>query len=336
MSGSELGPLTFTPVLKDYLWGGRRLQTVLGRPLPPGPVAESWEVSGHRSGLTKVSAGPLAGEDLASLTEQLGVALVGARGRWAAERHKFPLLVKLLDAHAALSVQVHPDDDFAERWEHGELGKAEMYYVLHADEGAQMVYGLKPGVDPVTLRSALRGGSAEGVLNYTAVRTGDVVAVQPGTVHALLGGVLVTEIQRSSDATYRLYDWGRVGLDGKARELHIEKALEVIDFGRSGDGVVTPETLSMAPGLLWQRLVVDSRFVVEKVALQDGAQFEGACDGSTMEIWGCLAGCATFQSGRAEMALPAVGYVLLPATLGGYTLCGSPSATCLRVYLPPS
>jgi mannose-6-phosphate isomerase len=211
-----------------------------------------------------------------------------------------------------------------------------MYYVLHADEGAQMVYGLKSGADLTSLRSALREGSAEDVLNYTAVRTGDVVAVQPGTVHALLGGVLVTEIQRSSDATYRLYDWGRVGPDGKARELHVEKALQVIDFDRSGDGIVAPQTLSTKPGVTLQRLVVDSRFVVEKVALDQGAQFEGACDGSTMEIWGCLAGRVTLRTTRMEMALPAVGYVLLPAVLGDYALRGSPSATCLRIYLPPS
>jgi len=145
MSDPRIYPLTFTPVLRDYLWGGRRLATLYGRDLPAGTVAESWEISGHPHGSTAADCGFWEGQSLPAILDALGEQLVGSRAGWALARRKFPLLVKLLDAQQDLSVQVHPDDKYALVYENGELGKTEMWYVLHTDPGASLILGLKPG-----------------------------------------------------------------------------------------------------------------------------------------------------------------------------------------------
>ena len=161
MADPNVYPLTFKPVFRDYIWGGRNLETLLGRDLPPGIVAESWEISGHPSSPTTVDAGVLAGLTLPQVLDLWGKALVGTRSRWATDRGKFPLLVKLLDANRPLSVQVHPPDEYALAHENGELGKAEMWYVLHAKPGAELIYGLSQETTPDEFRAALETGSAQ-------------------------------------------------------------------------------------------------------------------------------------------------------------------------------
>jgi mannose-6-phosphate isomerase class I len=162
MSRPSLYPLTFTPVLKDYIWGGRNLETKLGRELPPGKViAESWEIAAHPHGDVTVANGALAGQSLAALYERYGEALVGRRAAWASRRGRFPLLVKLLDAHRKLSVQVHPDDDFAREHEGNELGKSEMWVVLHAEPGAALILGVQPGATRAQFREAIAAGELE-------------------------------------------------------------------------------------------------------------------------------------------------------------------------------
>ena len=225
----RLYPLTFTPQFRDYLWGGRTLEQ-FGRQLPPGIVAESWEISGHPSSPTAVDAGAYRGRLLTDLVVELGRDLVGRRSQDALARGKFPLLVKLLDARQDLSVQVHPDDEYALAHEGGELGKTEMWYVLRAEPGARLIYGLRRGVTPGQVADALRRGEVEAVFAYLPVRAGDAIFVPAGTVHALMAGLVVVEIQQNSDTTYRIFDWGRRGPDGQPRALHIDKALDVIDF----------------------------------------------------------------------------------------------------------
>ncbi len=220
----EIYPLTFDPVFRDYIWGGRNLETLFGRRLPPGIVAESWEISGHPSSPTRVNAGPLAGLTLPQVQERLGERLVGVRSGWATSRGRFPLLVKLLDANRPLSVQVHPPDDYALEHE-GDLGKTEMWYVLHARPGAELIYGLAHETTPTEFRAALEAGELESLLHRLPVRVGDVIFIPTGMLHALLEGIVVAEIQQNSDTTYRVYDWGRVGADGKPRPLHVDKAL---------------------------------------------------------------------------------------------------------------
>ncbi len=325
-------PLTFEPQFRDYIWGGRNLEK-LGRRLPPGIVAESWEISGHPSSPTVVDAGPYQGRPLTDLLTELGLDLVGRRSQAMLARGRFPLLIKLLDANQDLSVQVHPDDDYARVHEHGELGKTEMWYILRARPGAQLIYGLRRGVTREEFMRALQAGELERCLHYLPVKEGDVIFLPAGTIHALLAGVIVVEIQQNSDTTYRVYDWNRVGPDGRPRPLHIEKALEVIDFDRVEPGPAEPQPIEAREGFRRELLVRCPYFTVEKIHLAPGARFAGECTGETFEIWGCIEGEAMLTWQGDPVALPGVRFVLLPAALGAFAVEGKSSAVLLRTYV---
>jgi mannose-6-phosphate isomerase len=327
-------PLTFEPVFRDYVWGGRSLETLFARRLPPGIIAESWEVSGHASSPTRVDSGSWRGETLPEVLAVLGADLVGSRSAAMLARGTFPLLIKLLDANRDLSLQVHPDDAYAAAHEHGELGKTEMWYILHARPGAELIYGLARGATRKTFHAALDAGRLETQLYRLPVALGDVVFIPAGTVHALLAGLVVAEVQENSDTTYRVYDWGRLGADGQPRPLHIEKALEVIDFSRVEPGLARPEVIAERNGLKRERLVACPHFVVERITLEKGAEFRGRCDGATFEIWGCIAGHSRVQWAGEPVTLPAVRFALLPAALGEYAVRADVRSTSLRAYLP--
>ena len=327
-------PLTFAPRFQQYIWGGRKLADVLGRSIPDGAVAESWEISAHPAAPTVVDSGPLAGRSLPELVEEYGTALVGSRGRWAVERGAFPLLVKLLDASRALSVQVHPDDAYARVHEGGELGKTEMWYVLAARDGAEVIRGLRDGVTPEALRKALSEDRIEDCLQRVGVTRGDAVLIEAGTVHAILDGVLLAEIQQSSNATYRIHDWGRVGADGAPRELHLEKALDVIDFEARGVGVQKPDTVFDDGDVRREVLARCDKFVVERVSLDEGATLRGALEGETFEVWGVLSGNATLGGVGDRVSLEGVRFALLPATMGPWELHAESEVEALRAFLP--
>ncbi|HOF89518.1 MAG TPA: class I mannose-6-phosphate isomerase, partial [Armatimonadota bacterium] len=222
-------PLRFTPIYKEKVWGGRRLETLLGRALPPDqPIGEAWEVSDHPHGRSVVANGPDAGTPLDALIARHGAALLGARVA-AEDGARFPLLVKYLDAEKPLSVQVHPDDAYAA--EHaGELGKTEMWYVLHAEPDACLIAGLRAGVTREAFADALAHGDPAALLHRLPVSAGDTLFIPAGRIHAILPGLLLLEIQQNSDTTYRLYDWGRVGLDGTPRALHADEAMAVANW----------------------------------------------------------------------------------------------------------
>lgn len=225
----ELYPLTFRPIYKEKIWGGRRLETVLGRSLPLGSIGESWDVAAHPNGTSVVDQGPLAGKSLTELVAEFGHALLGRR---VPNEGKFPLLLKLIDANDDLSVQVHPDDVFVRRHGGETWGKSEMWYVVHSEPGAWIIWGLKPGVTKEQFTRAIsQGGEAIlACLNKVPVRPGQVFPISAGLVHALGAGCLVAEIQQNSDTTYRVYDWDRLDENGLGRELHVAQALEVMDF----------------------------------------------------------------------------------------------------------
>jgi mannose-6-phosphate isomerase class I len=175
----KLYPLLFEPVLKDYIWGGRNLETILGRTLPPGKIAESWEIAAHKDGTTAVANGRFAGTLLTDLHQQLGLDLIGSNNQWAQERDKFPLLIKLLDAHQPLSVQVHPDDAYALAHEGNELGKAEMWVVLRASEEAAVILGVSPKTTPAAFRQAIEAGNLEPICTAFRSRRGMWSASRP-------------------------------------------------------------------------------------------------------------------------------------------------------------
>lgn len=220
-----LPPLTFSPVYRRYLWGGRRFATELGRDLPPGDdFAESWELVDHGTDQSVVAAGPLAGVTLGELVRERAADLLGRHSRHRA----FPLLFKFLDAQRDLSVQVHPDDARAARLTPPDLGKTEAWYVVDAAAGSRIYAGLRAGVGKPELEAAIRTGRCADVLHSFEPRIGDCVFIPAGTVHAIGGGLLVAEIQQASDVTYRLFDWNRTGPDGRPRALHIEAGLDAV------------------------------------------------------------------------------------------------------------
>ncbi|MGI9628880.1 MAG: type I phosphomannose isomerase catalytic subunit [Longimicrobiales bacterium] len=327
-------PLLFAPRFQDYVWGGRNLARVLGRDIPDGIVAESWEISAHPAAPTIVNDGPLLGASLPELVDEFGVELVGSKGQWAVDRGAFPLLIKLLDANQPLSVQVHPDDAYADEHEDGELGKTEMWYVLDAAPGAEIVYGLRSGVTPGEFQAAVSDGRVEECLHRVQVKAGDAVLIEAGTVHAILEGIVLAEIQQSSNTTYRVYDWGRVGNDGKPRALHIEEAMNVIDFQDWEPSVTTPEVLTEQEGVKRELVSSCDKFVVERITVEAGRSFRGDLTGETFEVWGVLEGSGAMEAGESRTALDAVRFALLPATMGSFEFSSTAGLVALRAYLP--
>ncbi|HEV8004274.1 MAG TPA: type I phosphomannose isomerase catalytic subunit [Planctomycetaceae bacterium] len=220
-------PLHFRPILKRMRWGGRRLGTLLGKSLGEGSdYAESWEIADCGSDQTTVIGGPYDGWTLRRLVETHGTALLGLQ----LACDQFPLLIKFLDAHDRLSLQVHPNDEQAHRLECGPRGKTEAWFVLFAEPHARLFTGLKPGVDRAAFIDGLEKNRIEECLHSYEVHPGDCVYVPAGTVHAIGEGIVLAEIQQTSDVTFRIDDWGRLDADGQPRKLHREEALQCIDF----------------------------------------------------------------------------------------------------------
>ena len=331
---TNIYPLTFKPVFRDYIWGGRNLKTKLGRDIPEGVVAESWDISGHPSAPTVVDKGPLTGQTLPELLKALGTDLVGSRAKPMLDRDKFPLLIKLLDANKPLSVQVHPKDEYANEHENGELGKTEMWYILYAEPGAHLIYGLKPGVTRESFRDALEAGNLEICLHQLPVKAGDAVFIPAGSVHAIMDGIVLAEIQQNSDTTYRVYDWNRVGADGKPRPLHIDKALEVINFNQIEPGPFAPQLIEQNEDFQREFITTCPYFNVERLSFTQTGTYKGCCDGSTFEIWGTMSGQARIAWAGEPVSLPAVRFALLPAALGNFEIEVSEPSTLLRTYIP--
>lgn len=331
---TQFYPLLFEPVLKDYIWGGRNLERVFGRNLPPDTnIAESWEIAAHNDGQSTVKNGLLAGKTLAEVHHELGLDLIGKRNQWAQDRDKFPLLIKLLDANRELSVQVHPDDAYALANEGNELGKSEMWYILDAEADAAVIYGVTEGTSAENFAEAIEDGNLEPRLHFLPVKRGDFVDVPAGTLHAILGGILVAEIQQNSNTTYRVYDWNRVGKDGKPRDLHIDKSLDVINFDQVEPPPCSGDIVADDGGVKRKRLVSNRYFTVEEVDLSPGATFSGHCDGETFEIWGTVAGSSQIDSDKHNITLDRITFSLLPAALGQFSVTALHGAKMLRAYV---
>jgi len=225
---SELYPLKFTPILKDKIWGGKKINSVLNKKNASGRCGESWEISGVVGDISIVSEGTLAGNELTELIEIYMGDLVGDKV-FETYGLDFPLLVKYIDAADILSIQVHPDDTLAyER--HKSYGKTEMWYIIQSDPGAELIAGFKIPLDKKLFSSLLESGQIETALNYEKVKPGDVYFIPAGRIHAIGSGILLAEIQQTSDVTYRVYDFNRKDDQGNPRELHIEAAMDAIDF----------------------------------------------------------------------------------------------------------
>jgi mannose-6-phosphate isomerase len=323
-----LYPLRFRPILKRLIWGDRRLATILHKPLGEGSdYAESWEVSDHRDDVSRVADGPLEGTDLRTLVQQRGQELFGPEG---ATPRQFPLLVKFLDANQVLSVQVHPDDERGRRLAN-DNGKTETWVVVHAEPGSVIYAGLRPGVTRSDLTAAMASGGLEPLLHRFPARPGDCIMVPAGTVHAIGAGVVLAEIQQMSDATFRVYDWGRVGPDGQPRKLHREEALESIDFEA---GPVDPLVTHAEPiaGGTRERLSRCEQFALERLRLTGTARV-GSSDRFTLLI--NLGGSADIRCGGTDYPLRFGETRLLPAVLGPCEVVPRDGEACLLTCVVP-
>lgn len=221
-------PFLLSPAAKDYIWGGTRLREEYNKHIDVTPLAETWECSTHPDGPSRVASGAFAGEKLVDVL-RAHPEFIGTHPKTDGEGG-LPVLIKFIDAARDLSVQVHPSDEYARTHEHGQLGKTEMWYVLEAAPGASLVYGFRQDLTRAMLAASLEDDTVEQYLQKVEIHRGDVFLIESGTVHAIGAGAMIVEIQESSNLTYRMYDYHRLGKDGKPRELHIAKALDVVDL----------------------------------------------------------------------------------------------------------
>jgi len=222
-----LYPIFLEPYLKETIWGGQNLKKKFNKYQKDMVIGESWEICGLEANSSTVANGPFIGESLYKLINLFPEQILG---KALAQKKELPLLCKFIDANARLSVQVHPDDSYAIKKENGKRGKAEIWYIIDAKEDAFIILGLKPGISKEEFRSQCKDSrNIKKLLNFVPVKKGEMYYIPPGTIHAIGEGVMIAEIQQSSDLTYRFYDWDRLDKNGRSRELHIDKAIDVID-----------------------------------------------------------------------------------------------------------
>lgn len=304
-----LYPLLLEPALHVKVWGGCRLADVMNKQLPTDePYGEAWEL--HDTSM--IVNGPLAGRTLGDVLAEYGHDLIGPDNNPA---EGIPLLIKLIDASEWLSVQVHPNDEQAHELEGDPRGKSEAWYVLAAEPGARIVVGVTPGVDHKTIAEAIRNNALESILAYAGVAAGDVLTVNANTIHALGPGILVYEVQQSSDVTYRLYDWGRVGLDGKPRELHIEKGLRVAN-------TQSLPTIRHISSTMPTTEVVRTRYFSTLLHRLDGDQITLDTEGRCFHGLTCIRDMVVVEADSTRIEVPTGQTALIPASVGEYRLTG--------------
>jgi mannose-6-phosphate isomerase len=322
---NQLPPLTLERKLDSRLWGGQSLGPWLGLSDAPANLAESWQVYEHN----RIIDGRFAGQTLAQVVAEHGADVVGTRSfeQYGAD---FPLLAKFIDAADDLSVQVHPDDTYAHSVEAatGFHGKTEAWHILQASEGAEVIHGFREPATRAECADAIKNGTFNDLLRRVPVRSGDTIFVPAGTVHAINGGILLFEIQQKSDLTYRVFDYNRKDKDGNLRELHVDRALDVLDF-------TVPETAQIAshtiePGR--ELLVRCPYFAMERLTLQ--APYGTATEPTSFEIYTTIDGTATLIVGDHTVQLERGQSVVLPASLGEYRIQPEGTATVLRCYVP--
>lgn len=327
-------PIEFAPYARPQVWGARRLATSLNKSLPgDGTYGESWELSGHPHHVSRVAHGPLSGRTLNELWSDHRRELTGAASLSASP---FPLLVKYLDCHEQLSIQVHPNDATALDLLGEPNGKTEAWVVLHAEPGARVYAGLKPGATRLDLERALDAGTVDQCLHSFVPRPGDCLMLPAGTVHGVGGGVLMAEIQQSSDATFRLFDWNRPGPDGRPRALHRTEALRSIDWSAGPANPLHPTSIeSNDRKISIEQLACCDYFRMTRYRLAPGAVLP--LPRGAMEIWMVLAGDVALLGGddsTPSRHWTAGATALIPASMAPHSVRANTDAVLLRTTLP--
>ncbi|SEA71901.1 type I phosphomannose isomerase catalytic subunit [Bizionia paragorgiae] len=318
-------PLKFTPILKEKIWGGTKLKTLLNRKSNLPNIGESWEISGVKDDTSLVSNGEYKGVSLNTLQNTLKGDLVGHKN-YTVFGEKFPLLIKFIDAKRDLSIQLHPNDALATK-RHNSFGKTEMWYVLQANDDANLIVGFNQKVDKALFQKHVKDKTLTQILNTESVKEGDAYFIGVGRVHAIGAGVMLAEIQQTSDITYRIYDWDRVDEQGKPRELHTEWALEAIDFNMSNDFKL-PYSKSKNET---NRIVSCSYFTTNYIHLEDETIVKKNTYDSFI-VYMCVDGEATIVYHNEKTKLVKGETVLLPAALQEFEIT-SKKGKLLEVYV---
>ena len=320
-----LYPFTFHPIFKERVWGGREMERLYKKNLPADrPIGESWEISDRPGDVSVIANGTLAGKSLRWLMENHRAELLGDAK--LAKENRFPLLCKILDAREKLSLQVHPPASKA-----AELGgepKTEMWFIANAAPGAELFVGLKRGVTRAEFEGKIRTGKVAECFHHVPVRAGDAMFLPSGRVHAIGAGLVIFEIQQNSDTTYRVFDWNRVGLDGKPRELHVAQSLASIDFNDFEPVLVQGKFAG--DNLIQRRLLVDdSLFKVETWKLNPGTH--NWLKPKKLQIVAVTRGEVEITSGSTSVKLSAGQFCLVPACLERTEVLAKSEAMLLRV-----
>ena len=318
----ESYPLQFEPILKERIWGGEKLKTVLNKPITSSITGESWELSTVEGDVSIVSNGVLKGKSLTELIdvfpeEVLGTSVYKKFGK------QFPLLFKYLDAKTDLSIQVHPNDELA-KIRHNSFGKTEMWYIMQADENARIIVGFKEKSNAKEYVSHLENKTLLDLLEEVKVKTGDVFFLETGTVHAIGSGLVVAEIQQTSDITYRLYDFDRVDAEGNLRELHIDLALDAINY----DKVETYKNYSKETNK--SNEMVNCPYFTTNYLPLDGI-VEVSNTSASFTVYMCTEGAFQLECGAISYNYKKGDTVLIPAAMNSYTLDGK--AVLLEIYI---
>ncbi|MFP9100002.1 type I phosphomannose isomerase catalytic subunit [Flavobacterium sp. RHBU_24] len=315
-------PLVFTPILQDRIWGGTKLRTDLGKDIPTETTGESWELSAVEGNVSIVKNGALAGTPLTDLLEQypddiLGTAVHAKFGK------QFPLLFKFLDAREDLSIQVHPNDELAKK-RHNSFGKTEMWYVMQADPGSRIIVGFNHTSSPEEYVEKLESKQLIDILNQVPAEKGQVFFLETGTIHAIGAGIVIAEIQQTSDITYRIYDWDRVDANGNGRQLHVEEALDAMNYNET-DTQKHYTTQSNKSNTM-----VDCPYFTTNFLPLDGSTTVSR-SGESFTVYICTDGEFTVDIEGEAYSFKKGDTILVPAAVKAFTLAGN--ATLLEIYI---
>ena len=318
----KIEPLFMEPKFKDYIWGGKRLKQIFNKNvINEECTAESWEISTNEAGESLIRNGEFKGETLTKVFNDMEYR-VSIFGKKCLELEEFPLLIKFIDANSNLSVQVHPDDEYAFENENSK-GKTEMWYVLDCSNDAKIICGVKDGTTKELLKEKIEANRIVDVLNFVNVKKGDVIYIPSGTIHALLGNTLVAEIQQNSNITYRVYDWDRVGVDGKPRQLHTKKAIDVIDVEK------TPQISNSGNEEGIRNIVESQYFRTDKLDIKGKIQCEDITD--SFKAFCVVEGNGSLKIQEDSYELNKGDSFIIPACIDKYEILGN--IELLKSYL---
>ncbi len=318
-------PIRFEPILKDKIWGGQKLKTLLNKSSDLSNIGESWEISDVDGDTSIVKNGSLEGRNLKSLLETYKGDLIGDKN-YETFGNKFPLLIKFIDAKEHLSIQLHPNDDLAAK-RHNSFGKTEMWYVMQADENSNLIVGFNQKVTSETYLRHLEDKTLPKILNFDTVKSGDTYFIEVGRLHAIGAGVMLAEIQQTSDITYRVYDWDRVDDDGNERELHNDLAIDAIDFEMKDDFRIAYSKAENVSNKMVSCPYFTTNYIpMDKETLKKENVFD------SFIIYMCVEGEMTLKTGVFSETIKKGETLLLPASIKSFEITAK-KAQLLEVYV---